>query len=52
MIPIRADNKRAWKGRYRIEGPAFIYSDEDTGRVAISGGGAGPRQCGSRRRAV
>jgi hypothetical protein len=22
------------KGRYRIEGPAFIYSDEDTGRVA------------------
>jgi hypothetical protein len=22
-----------WKGRYRIEGPAFIYSDEDTGRV-------------------
>ena len=24
-----------WKGRYRIVGPAFIYSDEDTGRVAI-----------------
>jgi hypothetical protein len=23
-----------WKGSYRIEGPAFIYSDEDTGRVA------------------
>jgi hypothetical protein len=23
-----------WKGRYRIEGPAFIYSDEDIGRVA------------------
>ena len=23
-----------WKGRYRIVGPAFIYSDEDTGRVA------------------
>jgi hypothetical protein len=22
-----------WKGRYRIEGPAFIYSDQDTGRV-------------------
>src|SRR5580693_7207576 len=22
-----------WKGRYRIEGPAFVYSDEDTGRV-------------------
>jgi hypothetical protein len=23
-----------WKGRYHIEGPAFVYSDEDTGRVA------------------
>src|SRR6266576_29517 len=23
-----------WKGRYRIEGPAFVYSDEDTGQVA------------------
>jgi hypothetical protein len=23
-----------WRGRYRIEGPAFVYSDEDTGRVA------------------
>src|SRR5438132_4594355 len=23
-----------WKGRYRIEGPAFVYSNEDTGRVA------------------
>ena len=23
----------AWKGRYRIEGPAFIYSDRDTGRT-------------------
>src|ERR1700752_278083 len=23
-----------WKGRYRIVGPAFIYSDEDTGRGA------------------
>jgi len=34
MIPIRADNKRAWKGRYRIEGPAFVYSDDDTGQVA------------------
>jgi len=22
-----------WKGRYRIEGPAFVYSDPDTGRV-------------------
>ena len=22
-----------WKGHYRIEGPAFIYSDRDTGRV-------------------
>ena len=23
-----------WKGRYRIDGPAFVYSDHDTGRVA------------------
>jgi hypothetical protein len=22
-----------WKGRYRIDGPAFVYSDHDTGRV-------------------
>jgi hypothetical protein len=22
------------EGRYRIEGPACVYSDEDTGRVA------------------
>ena len=22
-----------WKGQYRIEGPAFIYSDRQTGRV-------------------
>jgi len=22
-----------WKGRYRIEGPAFVYSDNDSGRV-------------------
>jgi len=22
-----------WKGNYRIEGPAFIYADRDTGRV-------------------
>jgi len=22
-----------WKGHYRIEGPAFIYSDRDNGRV-------------------
>src|ERR1700739_478109 len=22
------------KGRYRLEGPAFIYTDQDTGRVA------------------
>jgi hypothetical protein len=24
----------AWKGRYRIEGPAFIYSDRETGRTS------------------
>ena len=23
-----------WKGRYRIDGPAFVYSDHNTGRVA------------------
>ena len=23
-----------WKGRYRIEGPAFIYADLDNGRVS------------------
>ena len=23
-----------WKGRYRIEGAAFVYSDQDTGRIA------------------
>ena len=22
-----------WKGCYRIEGPAFVYSDQDSGRV-------------------
>jgi hypothetical protein len=22
-----------WKGRHRIEGPAFVYSDRDTGRT-------------------
>ena len=22
-----------WTGRYRIEGPAFVYSDQDSGRV-------------------
>ena len=22
-----------WKGRYRIEGPAFIFADNDSGRV-------------------
>jgi len=22
-----------WKGHYRIEGPAFVYADQDTGRV-------------------
>ena len=22
-----------WKGNYRIDGPAFVYSDRDTGRV-------------------
>ena len=26
--------KLGWKGRYRLEGPAFVYIDHDTGRVA------------------
>ena len=25
--------KIAWPGNYRIDGPAFVYSDHDTGRV-------------------
>ena len=25
-----------WKGRYRIEGPAFIYVDHGTGRVPLN----------------
>ncbi len=28
-----------WKGNYRIEGPAFIYSDRQTRRVSIRAGG-------------
>jgi hypothetical protein len=23
-----------WTGSYRLDGPAFVYSDQDTGRVA------------------
>ena len=23
-----------WKGRYRLEGPTFVYTDQATGRVA------------------
>ena len=23
----------SWKGRYRIDGPAFVYSDPESGRV-------------------
>ena len=23
-----------WKGRYRVEGPAFIYGDHDTGQLS------------------
>jgi hypothetical protein len=23
-----------WKGHYRIEGPAFVYVDRDTGRTS------------------
>jgi hypothetical protein len=27
-----------WKGRYRIEGPAFIYVDHDTGQLSSRAG--------------
>jgi hypothetical protein len=27
-----------WKGRYRIEGPAFVYSDNDNGQITTSFG--------------
>src|SRR5580693_6192719 len=33
-----------WKGRYRIEGPAFVYSDEDNGQVARSARGRRTRR--------
>jgi hypothetical protein len=33
-IHIEETDTIGWKGRYRIDGPAFIYSDDDTGRVA------------------
>ena len=36
-MPIREIGRSTfaigWKGRYRIEGPAFVYSDQDAGRV-------------------
>jgi len=25
-----------WRGRYRIEGATFVYSDQDTGRVTTT----------------
>ena len=25
-----------WKGHYRIDGPAFVYTDRDTGRVTAT----------------
>ena len=36
--PIRIEETETtfaigWKGRYRIEGPAFVYADNDSGRV-------------------
>mgnify|MGYP001446487535 CR=1 FL=1 len=31
--PYRS-NGVGWKGRYRIEGPAFIYVDHDTGQLS------------------
>ena len=34
--PLATDTTFAigWKGRYRLEGPLFLYTDQDTGRVA------------------
>jgi len=39
--PNRSTSKRTdttfaigWKGHYRIEGPAFVYVDRDTGRTS------------------
>jgi hypothetical protein len=38
MTEITPDTTFAigWKGRYRIEGPAFIYVDHDTGQLSTS----------------
>jgi hypothetical protein len=38
LEPIHLEETEAsfaigWKGQYRIEGPAFVYSDRDSGRV-------------------
>ena len=33
-IHIEATFATGWKGRYRIEGPAFIYVDHDTGQLS------------------
>ena len=32
--PLCGRRSIGWKGRYRLEGPAFICTDQDTGRVA------------------
>ena len=32
-IHIEETDTIGWKGRYRIEGAAFVYSDNDSGRV-------------------
>ena len=33
MVETAATFATEWKGNYRINGPAFVYSDRDTGRV-------------------
>ena len=33
-LPVIRYDAIGWKGRYRLEGPAFVYVDQDTGRVA------------------
>ena len=33
MMETAATFAIEWKGNYRINGPAFVFSDRDTGRV-------------------
>src|SRR5277367_5327006 len=33
IVETAATSAIEWKGNYRINGPAFVYSDQDTGRA-------------------